>query len=453
LIKKEEDFMRNNLLLTVLFLFFSVMSVYAQFKLPKYVPFLKKSGRYVYATYGDMKISHGNEFSEANLFDTISNKAIVLSYYGNRQIIDDNLTPIFSYDSYRPHEKWIYKTQYNEQVFFEYGNGYNGGIINSFGAKILEDKNNDDRLSFKPIGENRFSILSMSNQRYGIVDVNGNEILPTVLESISNFHEGMAAYNNGKYCGYLDSAGNEIIKAKYERCGDFINGIAEVDGNYINKKGGNINLFTYLKTLTGSTYFQVFSRSKDLLIVLHSKTDKSYDEQILFLDNKLKKVSNFIFQRPKENLNNTNFKIINIGVNSVSYEQEYQGSGILNFRSNKIVVKPKTYLNKIDNFSDGLYSVQTEDGWGFIDENGNIVIQPKYYKVYPFRNGYAFVKNLRGWFIINKSGNLVLPLYDYSEDQLMDRFSSVFVDGLIKIKFSYNKVIYIDFNGREYMEK
>jgi hypothetical protein len=208
-----------------------------------------------------------------------------------------------------------------------------------------------------------------------------------------------------------------------------------------------------LKTLTGSSYFEVNNQYKNLFIIRHRKTTYSHDEQILFLDNKLKKISNFIFQRPSSKLNNDNVKIIKVGDNSISYEQESVGFGIFNFRNNKIIVKPGMYLNKIEDFSDNLYSIQTDEGWGFIDENGSIVIQPKYYKVYPFHNGYAFVKNSKGWLIINKKGDLILPLYDYSEEQLQPRGSSVFENGLIKLQYSYNKEIYMDIAGRVYMEK
>lgn len=74
-------------------------------------------------------------------------------------------------------------------------------------------------------------------------------------------------------------------------------------------------------------------------------------------------------------------------------------------------------LEVVGEFSEGLAAVKENlhGNWGFIDEQGNLVIDFQYDSVYDFREGLACVQNENGlWGYIDKTGNVVIPrIYDH----------------------------------------
>ncbi len=70
-------------------------------------------------------------------------------------------------------------------------------------------------------------------------------------------------------------------------------------------------------------------------------------------------------------------------------------------------------------FTEGLAAFVNKDGkWGFVDKSGEIVINPQFDNVHPFREGLAAVCNKDGqWGFIDKSGALVI---NYQFEQVDD---------------------------------
>lgn len=126
-------------------------------------------------------------------------------------------------------------------------------------------------------------------------------------------------------------------------------------------------------------------------------------------------------------------------------------------------------------FQEGLAPVKEskDSGWGFIDEQGNLVIDCQYESVYGFQEGLACVQNQYGfWGFIDTTGNLVIPCnYDHvsyfsegvvhaiegSKGYILDKTGAVLAetdyessgmcsDGLISVKKD-EKWGYIDTQG------
>lgn len=57
---------------------------------------------------------------------------------------------------------------------------------------------------------------------------------------------------------------------------------------------------------------------------------------------------------------------------------------------------PKDAVLRVAKNKDGAY--------GYIDENGTLVIEPKYDMAYPFKNGKALVSLLGKWMLIDMQG-------------------------------------------------
>lgn len=87
------------------------------------------------------------------------------------------------------------------------------------------------------------------NNKYGVIDKNGNEVIPFKYEKLRSFHDGIAlAQIDGKY-GFIDKTGLEVIPIKYDFAGGFGEGIAVVKLNnkfgYVDKKGTEIISLKY----------------------------------------------------------------------------------------------------------------------------------------------------------------------------------------------------------------
>jgi hypothetical protein len=74
----------------------------------------------------------------------------------------------------------------------------------------------------------------------------------------------------------------------------------------------------------------------------------------------------------------------------------------------EIVLAPQFEDAKV--FTDGLAAVKLMDKWGYIDSSWNVVIDYQYSRVKSYINGVAIVVNGNNWGTINKEGESLIPL-------------------------------------------
>lgn len=66
--------------------------------------------------------------------------------------------------------------------------------------------------------------------------------------------------------------------------------------------------------------------------------------------------------------------------------------------------------------SKNLYPIKKDGCWGAVNGKGDIVIEPAYEMMGPFKDGFASVKTAGKWGVIDESGKIVLPCeYDFAE--------------------------------------
>lgn len=93
------------------------------------------------------------------------------------------------------------------------------------------------------------------NKKWGFIDKTGREVVPCKYSYVMDFHEGMAqvwiggewSYNeedaihlptlSGCKIGYIDKSGREVIPCQYDIADDFHDGLANVNGAFIDKTG------------------------------------------------------------------------------------------------------------------------------------------------------------------------------------------------------------------------
>ena len=126
-------------------------------------------------------------------------------------------------------KKGVVDKQGNEVVPCKYNDISMSGIFKDGYAKVkLNGKNylvdkqgiqyNED---YKKEFENYGFALATKNDKMGIVDVQGKEIVPFKYDNIENFREGFAKVKlNNKY-GFISKSGSEIIPVKYDYIDNF----------------------------------------------------------------------------------------------------------------------------------------------------------------------------------------------------------------------------------------
>lgn len=92
--------------------------------------------------------------------------------------------------------------------------------------------------------------------------------------------------------------------------------------------------------------------------------------------------------------------------------------------------------------SNTLIANKKDNKWGFIDRDGNIVVEHKYDKVTEFNEyGYAGIKLNDKWGVIDSKGNIVKePSYEDIETNSAPEFLGEFY----KVYYGYGEFYYTD---------
>ncbi|MDP8239929.1 MAG: WG repeat-containing protein [Candidatus Hatepunaea meridiana] len=118
--------------------------------------------------------------------------------------------------------------------------------------------------------------------------------------------------------------------------------------------------------------------------------------------------------------------------------------GFIN-KEGETVIEPKFCSHRVPFFSEGLVNVQIDSMYGFIDKTGNIAIKPIYKSAGWFSEGLAPVKiGEKNWGYIDKSGSIVIEPKFYR--------ASPFSDGRAPIRMNERLVGFIDKTGKIVIE-
>ena len=125
----------------------------------------------------------------------------------------------------------------------------------------------------------------------------------------------------------------------------------------------------------------------------------------------------------------------------VRKESILSASGVLNTVGEVIV--PFEWTNTLDiKFSEGLAAVHNDDGDGYVNADGELVIPNRYSFGNIFRNGYALVQDEDGLFFINTAGEEAFP--QFARAVQADTFRD---DGIGLLGFSDGTIVFINTNG------
>ncbi|GGE02101.1 hypothetical protein GCM10011312_26820 [Planktosalinus lacus] len=289
---------------------------------------------------------------------------------------------------------WYLKPQFDSIRNFtdgfadSYKNG-KAGIINTKGELVIDYK-------YDFIGnvyDDRFLILL--NDKYNYVDLNGELISSAFYYDAEDFSNGLAPIKfseNGKW-GYIDKTGILQTDTIYDYVYDFDKKQAKVEiGNerfIINKKGQIIDTLKTDYTKTKRKFRLIGNSDQGTL----GRVNRNGDVIMEGIYTSFGYVQKDIFWYNK------------------------QGKYGLADTTGTILIKPiYEYLTYFSN--NGLALTKKDNKFGYINENGIVIINFKFDEARGFKNGLAGVKINGKWGFIDKKGQFVIePKFDRIQDE------------------------------------
>lgn len=327
-------------------------------------------------------------------------------------------------------------------------NGYNTALIQFTPQLISALKQFDDVESYS---EGVFCVIK--NGKKGRLSITGEIVVPANYEYIGPFVNGQAIVCKDSKYGIINSKGIEEISCQYDekyKLEEQLNNEQKISSSQFfdaivfenNGKSG-------FKKFDGSDYAESFE--DDYAVVYNSnystlktigKGPGAIEEWIGgygIINKSGKAVTSFEYSsiQPLKN-----FKYWVGTYDDIKGKKVY---GILDISKSKI---PELKYDSplILEYSEGRAVVRKSqpgmsDKCGYINEDGNEIINCIYSWAYPFSNGIAVVENGDGKGIINEHGSLIVPFGKYA-------FFEFLPDGLIKVE-NNSKYGFIKSDGHE----
>jgi len=243
-------------------------------------------------------------------------------------------------------------------------------------------------------------------EKWGYIDKMGKPVIDAKYDKVDIFSDGFAPVKIGKKWGYIDKTGKLAIDAKYDDARTFSEGLAAV------KRGSLWGFVNDEKTeIIPPNYSSVNDFSEGFASVTLLKTG-----QAAFID----KVG-------------TVFITFKNGEKPVAFTDGIAvfNNGFID-KNKKTTSLQNTFYSYLGFFGDGLAPVKVlkkkiytpitpDDKYGFIDKDLVLRIPDNYDDAGCFSNGFASVKIGKKWGFINKQGEQVVQA---AYDEVGDFFSS-----------------------------
>lgn len=274
-------------------------------------------------------------------------------------------------------------------------------------------------------------LIAKRNDKYGIFNLEGKQILPVENSEVSIKGIHILATKDNKQTEY-DLNGNPVNDVKYKSISATANEDFFITVNQsnryglINKKEVEVieNKYAYLEYLTGQ-YFAVYSDDNKIGIIDSSGKivlDMKYDVIQKIKGSNL--VQAILLDSNQVELYTEDIKQVAIQENasiylSDSYIKLASPDKISYFKLEGTATTSKEIFPTNEMFA------SVKNGfWGFEDKDGNIKVERKYDSVTEFNEyGFAGIKLDGKWGVIDKSGNIIVqPIYTIEQKNTEPKF-------------------------------
>ncbi len=242
------------------------------------------------------------------------------------------------------------------------------------------------------------------DEYYGLINMTSEEIIPPTFQWMKLLDVGVYKFKKDGLYGLVDLKGNIILTNKFHTIGNFENNLATT---YI-KTGENENeeelylygcIDSYGNEILSPDYEYMGKRSEGKMVIMKNNIWQLFDTTNLQIKIILNIAYLGICKDGLRRFNNGGF------FNSTTLETNGGSWGYMN-NNGEIVISPK--YEKAYGFSEGIAAVKKNGKWGFIDINGIIVVPFEYDKIEQnFEDGLGRMVKDDKVFVFNKSGMLV----------------------------------------------
>lgn len=259
------------------------------------------------------------------------------------------------------------------------------------------------------------------NGKQGLVDSNGETIIEPEFDLITNFSYGYASIKkNGKW-GFINTQGI-IVEPQYDSICFNMN-IAKIEKN---GKWGWAMLDTTLSIIEPNYYqieyntgvFKVKESKGEGYCIINPEgerlTDGEYDAISLYDGYAITMKNNlwgYFFYDTREEIP-PKFSVAGSFFNGIALVKMKSDNNQTQctFINTKCEMIRNQWFKNAHSFQNGLAAVETDKGWGYIDENGEMAIQPRFAEANSFvSKTVAIVKDYgtKKQHVINRKGNYV----------------------------------------------
>lgn len=245
----------------------------------------------------------------------------------------------------------------------------------------------------------RASIQTIQGEKWGYIDDVGRFVLSPQYDEAFPFQaNGLAAVRVGDVFGVINVSGVFVVKPRYETIAEFSEGRAAVTdshGFHVIDEGGNV--------LTSKPYSYIGTYKEGRSICAGTNQQGKY--LYGYLDERGREIIPLSYQSAMDFRNG---KAV-VQINEFKY-------ALIERSGNVIQTYPYAFVG--DN-GEGLLAFQgkTNSRYGFIDEAGHVVIEPKYTGAQPFQEGRAVVNTAENYMsafgLIDRNGIFIIgPIYN-----------------------------------------
>lgn len=305
--------------------------------------------------------------------------------------------------------------------------GKKTGFIDKTGKIVINPIFNNDN-----VGDFHEGLACVKiGEKEGFIDKTGKIVIDPIYDVARDFNEGLACVKSGKRYGFIDKTGQILIDFQFERgVGDFKEGLAWI---YNGENFGFIDRTGQI--VIDPIYDDAFYDFQENLARVKSKgkygfidktgrmiIDSQFDEALDFKEGLalVKTNDNYGFIDKSGNivipLTNPDFYIRNVaygfseGLNPIYKRIKY---GLK--KENGDIITDAIY-DELEICSNGLVMAKTDHGWGIIDKKGKIVLDCIYDEIsYSRGKFYVTLDNKIG--VADQNGKLVIkPKYESMEE-------------------------------------
>lgn len=240
---------------------------------------------------------------------------------------------------------------------------------------------------------NRQYIAVNIGDKYGLIDHNNNEILPSIYDEIaeSAYEKYIIVYNRQDGYGIVNSAGTLILPCRYNRIEEW----SVTEGLFIVQLGSSYGLIDSVNNMLLPFVYDDIQLLGSNNSITYYKAKRGDFYGVVDVDNKL------IVDHKYNDV-----KLLENGIIAIK-DTGSNKWGCINLSGKLLIPCVYDYIHDVGN---GWKCVEQNEQWGCVDTNNNIIIPITYSNSFSFENGYITLQKVdETKLFFDNTGRKIIP--------------------------------------------